>query len=544
MTTVPVPRFAGRDIFHHLRHDLPAGLVVFLVALPLCLGIALACGVPLLAGMVSGIVGGLVVAWLSGSNLSVSGPAAGLVVVVIDAVSRLGSFNAFLVAVILAGALQWVLGRVRAGSLSACIPSSVIKGMLAAIGLLLISKQLPVAFGFASTEHAMQHIPTDAQSLAPWRDALDAVTGGALIVALVALAILFAWESPRVKRIPVIGQLPGPLMAVLWGVGYHAVSVAFDFSASLSDAHRVALPDIDSWAGLTEQLVRPDWSALSRPELYPIAVSLALVASLETLLSLEATDKLDPLKRVAPPNQELQAQGVGNMVAGLLGGLPITAVIVRSSANIQAGARTKMSAMLHGLLLLSVLFMAGLLAWIPLAALSAILLHTGYKLAKPALFMTTWRKGLPSFVPFVVTVAAILATDLLFGIAIGLASGLMFVIYTNTRGALSITSHDGAHLLRLCKDVSFFNRPTLRTYLERVKPGDALIIDGSRCQFIDRDIRESLDDFIEHAAEQGIEVELRSMPSENIEPVAPLTRLPQALLPRPGMAGKAQQLTA
>lgn len=515
-------RFFGRDTFRHLRHDLPAGVVVFLVALPLCLGIALASGVPLLAGMVSGIVGGLVVASLSGSNLSVSGPAAGLVVIVIDSVSRLGSFNAFLVAIILAGALQWLLGRFRAGSLSACVPSSVIKGMLAAIGLLLITKQLPVAFGFASAQHALQHWPNDAQSLAPWRDALDAVTEGALIVAAVALGILFAWESPRVKRIPVLGQVPGPLVAVLWGVAFHAASLAFDWPALLGEEHRVSLPDIGSWAELAGQLAVPDWSALSRPELYSVAVSLALVASLETLLSLEATDKLDPLKRASPPNQELQAQGIGNMVAGFLGGLPITAVIVRSSANVQAGARTKLSSILHGALLLSVLFLAGVLRWIPLAALSAILLHTGYKLAKPAMFMATWRKGMSSFVPFVVTVAAILATDLLIGILIGLCSGLIFMIHANTRGALSITSHDGGHLLRLCKDVSFFSRPTLRNYLDRVKPGDTLIIDGSRCHFIDRDIRETIDDFIAHAAERGIEVDLRSIPAATPEPM-PMT---------------------
>ena len=512
MIVPSLSRLTAHDMLRHLRHDIPSGVVVFLVALPLCLGIALASGVPLLAGMVAGITGGLIVAWLSGSSLSVSGPAAGLVVIVIDSVAKLGSFNAFLVAIVLAGALQWVLGRIKAGSLSACIPSPVIKGMLAAIGLMLILKQLPVAFGFASAAHAMQHIPSDAQSLAPWRDALDAVTESALLVAAVSLAILFAWEHPRVKRLPVVGALPGPLVAVLWGVAYHAVTQAFDSPATLADHHRVALPAIDGWDSLIGQLASPDWSALARPELYPVALSLAVVASLESLLSLEATDKLDPLKRSSPPNRELQAQGIGNMVSGLLGGLPVTAVIVRSSANIQAGARTKLSAVVHGLLLMSVLFLGGLLSWIPLAALSAILLHTGYKLAKPALFMGAWRQGLPSFVPFAVTVSAILATDLLMGILIGLACGMLFVIHANTRGALTITSHDGGHLLRICKDATFFSRATLRTYLERVQPGESLIIDGSRCQFMDRDIRETLDDFMAHAEQRGIEVTLRSMP--------------------------------
>ncbi len=509
-------------LLRHLRHDLPAGLVVFLVALPLCLGIALACGVPLLSGLVAGIVGGLVVASLSGSQVSVSGPAAGLVVIVVDAILTLGSFNAFLVAVVLAGALQWVFGRLRAGNLGACFPSQVIKGMLAAIGLLLIIKQLPVAFGFMSMEHAMEHIPSDAQSLAPWRNALDAVTGSALFVAVVAVVLLFAWESPNVRRIPVLGRLPGPLVAVLWGMAYQAVAEGTDSSAALGEHHRVALPTFDSLGALLAQTATPDWSVLARADLYVIALTLAVVASLETLLSLEAADKLDPLSRISPPNKELQAQGIGNIVSGLLGGLPITAVIVRSSANIQAGARTKMSAVLHGVLLLGALFLAGLLSWIPLAALSAVLLHTGYKLAKPALFVSAWRQGLPAFVPFAVTVVAILATDLLLGIVMGLASGLLFVIYANTRGAMSLTSHEGAHLLRFCKDVSFFSRAKLRSYLEQVRPGDSLIIDGSGCHFIDRDIRETLNDFTAHAAQRGIDVECRALPSE------PETMLPSS----------------
>jgi MFS superfamily sulfate permease-like transporter len=526
-TTEGSRRFSpDAEMFRHLKQDLPASLVVFLVALPLCLGIALASGAPLLAGLVSGIVGGLVVGSLSGSRLSVSGPAAGLVVIVVDAIGTLGSFSAFLVAVTLAGALQWLLGRFRAGNLGACVPTQVIKGMLAAIGLVLISKQLPVAFGFASADHAIQHIPTDAQSLAPWRDAFDAVTESALVVALVSLVILFVWDSPRVRRIPVLGKLPGALVAVLWGVGYQALAMAAEPSAALGAQHRVALPEFDSWGALASQLAAPDWSVLSRPEVYGVALSLALVASLETLLSLEATDKLDPLKQHSPPNRELKAQGIGNMVAGLLGGLPITAVIVRSSANVQAGARTRLSAVVHGALLLSVLFVSDLLRWIPLAALSAILLHTGYKLAKPAMFLSAWRQGAGGFVPFVVTVVAILATDLLIGIVIGLASGLLFVVHANTRGAISITSHDGGHLIRFCKDVSFFNRAKLRSYLDRVQPGDALVVDGSRCQFVDRDIFETLDDFIAHARQRGIEVELRAMPPRPEEVSIFTRRLP------------------
>ena len=510
----------------HLRHDLPAGVVVFLVALPLCLGIALASGVPLLAGLVSGVVGGLVVAALSGSQLSVSGPAAGLVVIVVNAIATLGSFEAFLVAVVLAGVLQWVFGRLRAGDIGACFPSPVIKGMLAAIGLLLIIKQLPVAFGFASTPHMLEAVPRDAEALDTMALVLDSVSEAAVLVAGGALAILFLWDLPAVKRLPVVGKLPGALLAVLWGVACQGFMRSVMPAEALVEHQLVSLPKVDGLGSLLSQLASPDWSALANPQVYTVALTLAVVASLETLLSLEAADRLDPLKRVAPPNRELQAQGVGNIVAGLLGGLPITAVIVRSSANIQAGARTRLSAMLHGVLLLvSVLLLVELLRWIPLAALAAVLLHTGWKLAKPAIALAAWRQGPAMFAPFAVTVAAILATDLLMGILIGLVASMLFVIHANTRGALSITSRERAHLLQLSKDVSFFSKATLRRYLERVQPGHSLIIDGARCRFLDRDIREALDDFIEHARERHIEVELRSMP--------PLQQLAEAARPRP-----------
>ncbi|MDA8521580.1 SulP family inorganic anion transporter [Acidovorax sp. NCPPB 4044] len=537
-------RPARAGLFSHLRQDLPASLVVFLVALPLCLGIALASGAPLMAGLVSGIVGGLVVGALSGSHLSVSGPAAGLVVIVVTSIATLGGYEAFLVAVVMAGALQWLFGRLGAGNIGACFPTPVIKGMLAAIGLLLIIKQLPVAFGFQSTEHALRFLPSAADGFDAVRHLSGAVTVSAAVTAAGALAILFAWDTAFVKRLPVVGRLPGPLVAVLWGVAYHAAALATEPSAALADEQRVALPQVDSLAGLWSQFATPDWSALANPQVYTVAVTLAFVASLETLLSLEATDRLDPLKRVAPPNRELRAQGVGNMVAGLLGGLPITAVIVRSSANVQAGARTRLSAILHGLLLLaSLLFLAEFLEWIPLAALAAVLLHTGYKLAKPSLVMDTWRQGWGVFIPFAVTVAAILATDLLIGILIGLASSMLFVIESNTRGALSMVSEGSVHLLRLNKDVSFFSRATLRGYLARVQEGDALVIDGSDCRFLDRDIRETLEDFIAHAEERGIHVERRSMPGAapdaGLSGAVGMSGLVALLRPRPRAAATA-----
>jgi len=499
---------------HDLRHDVPSGIVVFFVALPLCLGIALASGVPLLSGLVSGIVGGLVVAWLSGSQLSVSGPAAGLVAVVLQSVATLGSFEAFLCAVVLAGALQYVFGRVGAGDLAACFPSAVIKGMLAAIGLMLVVKQLPIALGFASAQHALDQLPGEAASLEAWRSLLTGVADDPLVVTLVSLAILAAWELPVVKRLPGVGRLPAPLVVVLWGVGYHALMSGGADAAVFSEHQRVTLPEAGSLAALAGQMPAPDWRALAKPELYTVAISLAVVASLETLLSLEAADKLDPLKRVAPPNRELKAQGIGNIVAGLLGGLPITAVIVRTSANIQAGARSRLSAVVHGvLLLLSVLFLASALKWLPLAALSAILLHTGFKLARPALFAAVWRQGHAAWLPFAVTLGAILATNLLTGIFIGLGCSLMFVVHANTRGALSLVSHGKAHLLKLNKDVSFFSKSRLRHLLDRVQPGDELTVDGSRCAFVDDDVREALEEFARHARQRGIQVELRAMPA-------------------------------
>ncbi len=498
----------------NLKHDVPSGIVVFFVALPLCLGIALASGVPLLSGLVSGIVGGLVVAWLSGSQLSVSGPAAGLVAIVLQSVATLGSFEAFLCAVVLAGVLQVVFGRIGAGDLAACFPSSVIKGMLAAIGLMLVIKQLPIALGFASAQHALDQLPGDTAGLQAWRSLLDGLADDPLLVTLVSLAILAAWELPHVKRLPLLGKLPAPLVVVLWGIGYHALMANGGDTSVFAEHQRVMLPEAGSLAALAGQLATPDWRALAKPELYTVAISLAVVASLESLLSLEAADKLDPLKRVAPPNRELKAQGIGNIVAGLLGGLPLTAVIVRTSANIQAGARSRLSAVLHGgLLLLSVLFLASALKWLPLAALSAILLHTGFKLARPSLFAAVWRQGHAAWLPFAVTLGAILATNLLTGIFIGLGCSLMFVVHANTRGALSLVSHGNAHLLKLNKDVSFFSKSRLRHLLDRVQPGDELTVDGSRCAFVDDDVREALEEFARHARERGIQVELRAMPA-------------------------------
>lgn len=502
-----------RYYLSHLRQDLPAGVVVFLVALPLCLGIALASGAPLFSGIIAGMVGGLVVAWLSGSQLSVSGPAAGLTAIVVSALEKLGSFESFLLSVTLAGAIQLALGFLKAGIIGAYFPAAVIKGMLAAIGLILIMKQIPHAVGYdADFEGDETYLQSDTHTtFSEIAYSLQAISPGAVIVSLVAIAIMLLWETRWFKNNRLLSLLPGPLVAVAWGIAYHLLSQQFfpDFAIALEQEHLVNLPEIGGAAELVRQFRLPDFSQWLNADIYMIAVTLAIVASLETLLSLEAADKLDPLKRVAPTNRELKAQGLGNIISGLLGGLPITAVIVRSAANANAGARTKLSCFVHGvLLLLSVVFLAKYLNLIPLASLAAVLLLTGYKLARPQLFVEMYRKGFNQIAPFAITVVAILLTDLLKGMAFGVAVGLYFVVRTNFHRAISLTQHDNHYLIRLHKDVSFLNKAVLRNYLASIPADSHLVIDGTRALFIDQDIRETIHDFMLAATENNTAVEL------------------------------------
>lgn len=498
----------------YLDHDIPAGLVVFLVAVPLCLGIALASGAPPMAGVVSGIVGGVVVSILSGSQLAVSGPAAGLTVIVAAAIEKLGGLEQLLVAVVLAGVLQLAMGYLKAGVIGAFFPSAVIKGMLAAIGLILIMKQLPHAVGYdAEAESDLSFVETDSSmSLQSIMDALGAVSPGAVLVSLGSLAIMILWESQIVKSRKRLALLPGPLVAVTFGVAYNFIASHLTPSLAIASQHIVNLPAIFGPIEFGRKLTFPDFGALANPSTYVTAATLALIASLETLLSLEAIDKLDPLKRTASTNQELKAQGVGNIVSGMLGGLPMTAVIARASANIDAGAHTKVSSFVHGvLLLMSAMFLASVLNLIPLACLASILLLTGYKLAKPTLFKSVYEKGFDQFAPFVVTVVAILATDLLLGMAIGMAVGLFFVLRANYHEAITLTRDGNNYLLRLQKDVSFLNKALLRGYLARVEENGYLIVDGAKASFIDQDILETLQDFIKAAADSGITVELKNV---------------------------------
>lgn len=498
----------------YLDHDIPAGVVVFLVALPLCLGIAVASGAPPFSGVIAGVVGGLVVSLVSGSQLSVSGPAAGLTVIVATGIEKLG-LDALLLAVALAGLIQLAMGFARAGVIGAYFPSAVIKGMLAAIGLILIMKQLPHAVGYdADAESDLSFLEDDTQGTFfsfLWPSS-QSISPGATVVALVSLAILFFWETDRIRNHRFLSLVPGPLVAVIFGVLFNQLAQAVLPWFAIAPQHLVSLPVISGPSEFWGQLRFPDFSRLTDIHIYVTAATLALVGSLETLLSLEAVDKLDPLKRIAPTNQELKAQGVGNFLSGLIGGLPITAVIVRSSANINAGAHTKVACIVHGaLLLLSVMFMSALLNTIPLACLAAVLLLTGYKLAKPKLVMEQYEKGFAQFAPFAVTIAAILLTDLLKGMAIGMAVGLSFVLYGNYRAAFTLTRDGKNYLLRLQKDVSFLNKAPLRTILESVEEDSFLVIDGTRATFIDHDIMETLEDFIKAAGDSNIHVELKNM---------------------------------
>ncbi len=500
----------ARYYFRHVKEDVPAGMVVFLVALPLCLGIALASGAPLFSGLIAGLVGGLVVAWLSGSQLSVSGPAAGLTVIVFNALQTLGSFQALLVACVLAGILQLVLGFLKAGVIASFFPSAVIEGMLAAIGLILIIKQIPHAVGFDdSFEGDESYMKGTAESsFFELFDSLKAISPGAVVISVVGLLILIVWGLPWFKKQALLKLIPGPLVTVVWGVGFNLFAAKYAPEWQVTSNHLVNLPVSEQPSDFLNNLVFPDFSYLNNPQVYVVAVTIAIIASLETLLSLEATDKLDPLKRLAPANRELKAQGMGNIISGMLGGLPMTAVIVRSSANINAGGKTSLSCFIHGVfLLISVVFFARYLNAIPLACLAAILLHTGYKLAKPSIFIDYYRKGMSQLLPFVITISAILATDLLKGMAIGMAIGLFFVIKANYHAAITLTKTGNQYMITLNKDVSFLNKALLRKFILLVEENSTVTIDAQKAQFIDHDILETIDDFLASAPDSNIRVE-------------------------------------
>lgn len=509
----------------NLGKDIPASIVVFLVALPLCLGIALASGAPLFSGVIAGIIGGIIVAWGSGSHLSVSGPAAGLTVIVFDAIATLGDFKAFLLSLVIAGVLQMTLGFLKAGLIGAFFPASVIKGMLAAIGMILIIKQTPHATGFDASfvgdESYMQESAHSSftELLQSLHGMIHGVSPGATLVSIVALVILVLWETNLLRRLKLVRLVPGPLIVVVWGVGFSLWAKNFAPELAISEKHMVSLPELGSISNFVAQLRMPDFSYIGNAKIYSIAATLAIIASLETLLSIEAVDKLDPHKRISPTNRELKAQGFANMLSGLVGGLPITAVIVRSAANINSGGQTRMSCFFHGIFLaISVLFFAKYLNMIPLACLAAILLQTGYKLAKPSMIREFYNKGWNQFLPFAITVVAILFTDLLEGIVIGMVVGIIFVLRANFHEAMTLTQHGSHYLLRLHKDVSFLNKALLRKHLMDIPEDSTLLIDGNKALFIDQDILETIADFLLAAPDSNINVEIQGFSVENVVP--------------------------
>ncbi|KFX61628.1 SulP family inorganic anion transporter [Paraburkholderia fungorum] len=493
-----------RAFFSTFQRDLLAGTVVFLVALPLCLGIANASGVEPFAGLVSGIVGGLVVAVLSGSRLSVSGPAAGLVVIVVDGIAQLGSFPAFLLAVLLSGAIQFGFGMLKAGRFAAYVPSPVIKGMLAAIGVLLIVKQFPLALGLFSANAPAGSVTTPFGSISP----------AACVITLLSLAILVGWETRALRRFRLVRLVPAPLAVVLLGIGATLLLGLLVPSFAPPAEHRVALPSIESFGALRLALewadFGPHFAQLVNPDVWRVAITLAIVASLETLLSLEAVEQIDPARRAAPPDRELKAQGVGNLIAGAIGGLPITSVIVRSSANVHAGAQSRLSAIIHGVLLLvSIFLLTSIINLIPLACLAAILIFTGVKLAKPSLFVGIARQGFAPFAPFIVTLLGVLATDLLIGIVLGVLCSVLLALYENLRSPIVLAQHGDHYLLSFRKDVSFLGKVPLKHYLQQIPDGATLIVDATRADFVDHDVRELLDTFVADAPRREIVVDVR-----------------------------------
>ncbi|MDP3665681.1 MAG: SulP family inorganic anion transporter [Sediminibacterium sp.] len=505
-----------KNMFKELKSDLPASIVVFFVAVPLCLGIALASGAPLFAGIIAGIVGGIIVGIASGSPLGVSGPAAGLAVIVLTSIAALGSWPAFLLAVVLAGILQLIMGFAKAGFIAYFFPSSVIKGMLTGIGLLIILKQIPHAIGYdKDAEGDLSYFQTDGgTTLSSITKAFEVITPGALLIAAISIAILILWDKVLTKKYKIFQLIQGPIVVVILGIVMNYLFQSGTLNFSLAEDQVVRLPVAHNLTEFFNQFTFPDFSAITNIKVWEVAVVLAIVASLETLLCVEATDKIDPQKRVTPTNRELKAQGLGNIVSGLIGGLPVTQVIVRSSANISFGGKTKLSAILHGVfLLISAITIAGLLNMIPLASLAAILIMVGYKLAKPSLFKQMYKLGWEQFIPFVATVVGILATDLLKGITIGVFFGIFYTLRHSYRNSHymkeTITTEEGheVHHLVLAEEVSFFNKANVIKELDKIPVNSKVIIDFSKSKSVAHDVLELIKDYEINAKTKNITVE-------------------------------------
>ena len=504
-------------MFKHIKNDLPASVVVFFVALPLCLGIALASGAPLFSGLIAGIIGGVLVGSLSDSKIGVSGPAAGLAAIVLTAIGTLGGYENFLVAVVLGGVIQLIAGFLKAGIIGYYFPSSVIKGMLTGIGIIIILKQIPHFFGYdADPEGDFAFFQVDGQNtFSEILKTADNISLGATIVGFIGLGILILWSSVLSKKGKIFQIIQGPLVAVVIGILYYFVTNDSSKYGIIA-TNMVNVPVPDSFNSFLGQFSFPNFNALSNPQVWVTGFTIALVASLETLLCVEATDKLDPHKNVTPTNKELLAQGTGNIISGLIGGLPITQVIVRSSANIQSGGRTKLVAIIHGLLLLiSIILIPTLLNKIPLSVLAAILLVVGYKLAKPAIFKEMVQLGWKQWIPFTVTVVGIVFTDLLIGIGLGLVVGIIVILIKSFQNSHFLHIEDksnGKHRIKmtLAEEVTFFNKGAILRELDSLPRDTFLEIDVRKTRFLDYDIIEILQDFALKAKERDIDIQLIS----------------------------------
>ena len=500
-------------MFKFIKNDFPASIVVFFVALPLCLGIALASGAPLFSGIIAGIIGGIVVGFLSGSKIGVSGPAAGLAAIVLTAIGTLGSYENFLVAVVLGGVIQLIFGVLKAGIIGYYFPSSVIKGMLTGIGIIIILKQIPHFFGYdkAFTLFKVNGESTTTQLL----NIFDHIQLGSALIGIISLFILLLWDNVLSKKAKIFQIIQGPLVAVAVGIIFFMLTKSYG-SLAIERSHLVSVPIPENVTSFLGQFSFPNFSVITNAEVWIVAFTIALVASLETLLCVEATDKLDPYKNVTPTNRELLAQGTGNIISGMIGGLPITQVIVRSSANIQSGGRSKMSTIIHGfLLLISVMIIPGLLNMIPLSVLAAVLLIVGYKLAKPALFKKMYDLGWKQWVPFNVTVFGIVFIDLLYGIGLGLTVGIVVILIKSYQNSHFLHKegdelNDGRIKMTLAEEVTFFNKGAILNELDNIPENSYLELDVRKTRYLDNDIIEILDDFAFKAANRNITIKLIS----------------------------------
>lgn len=512
------------NLFANLKSDFASGLVVFLVALPLCLGIALASGAPLFSGIISGIIGGIVVGYLSNSHLSVSGPAAGLTAIVLAAIADLGSFNAFLLAVLIAGVIQLILGFIKAGTISNYFPTNVIEGMLAGIGVIIILKQIPHAFGYdPDFEGDESFFQSDGQNtFSELFNILDHIQLGSVIVAIISLGILISWNKiDFLKRIKFV---PAALVAVIMSVLLNEIFIQYASSLAISKQHLVNLPVPTSFSELKNVIATPDFTAFSNAKVWTVAITIAVVASIETLLCIEAADRMDQLKRYTNTNVELKAQGIGNIISALLGGLPMTSVVVRTSANSVAGAKSKMSAIIHGVLLLvSVLSIPFLLNKIPLSTLAAVLLLVGYKLANPKTIIHFWKKGKYQFIPFIATFIAVVVTDLLKGVALGMIISVIFVLKGNMKRAYVFRKEeykDGDIIhIDLAQEVSFLNKAAIKETLQNIPEQSFVIINASNTVYISHDILAMITEFATITSKElSIDVKLEGFKKEyNLE---------------------------